>query len=379
MLTKGKLPLWLCWCALLCCTPLSVAQGPARTAARPAPAATQDPAEDVLRVNTRAVFIDTLVKDKRTGTPVAGLTRDNFVVLDDGRSREIAYFSAGSRRPRALMLVIDFHGHWGRTFHNKETVARLAASLAKLPPEDELSIAVSWLGKASSPCSPLSPDSPQTPPPLRVLQDFTRDRGKVIDALKTVPDLSKTYERDYKRIDWDFSFEDTTSGVACAADALRRASRERPNSQALMVVAADDLTYFPFTVRDEVIRGLLETGVTVNLLRTRTFFLTGWAAGVAKRTDFAGKQGTIEVVADVAGQTGGEVARVGGAKKYVEAFEKLVGDLAARYTLGFTLKGDEQSKGRLHKLEVRVKAVDGRGKERRVAVSARKGYYSPDE
>jgi hypothetical protein len=341
----------------------------------------QDQAEDVVRVNTRAVFIDTLVKDKRTGAPITDLTRDNFVVLDDGRVREIAYFNtgAGSRRPRALMLVIDFHGHWGRTFHNKDTVTRLASALERLPPEDELAIAISWLGKAASPCSPLNPNSPQTPPSLRMLEDFTRDRRRIIAALMSVPDLSTKYERDYKQIDWNFSLENATSGVACAAAVLRRAAAARPNSQTLMVVAADDLTYFPFTVRDEMIRNLLETGVTVNLLRTRTFFLTGWAAGIAKRTDFAGKPGAIEVVGDVAGQTGGEVARVGSAKKYVESFEKLVVYLTSRYTIGFALGESEQNKGRLHELEVRVKALDGRGKERKVVVSARKGYYSPDE
>jgi hypothetical protein len=132
-------------------------------------------------------------------------------------------------------------------------------------------------------------------------------------------------------------------------------------------------------VRDGMVRGSLETGVTVNLLRIRTFFLTGWAAGIAKRTDLRGMPGAIEVVADVTKQTGGEMAKVGSAKKYVEAFEKLVNDLSARYSLGFTLGEDEQNTGRPHRLEVRVGARDGRGKERKVVVSARSGYYLPDK
>ncbi len=381
MLAKGKLPLRVCCWVLFCCAPLSVAQERERTVGRPGSAAAQDPAEEVVRVKTRVVFIDTLVKDKRTGVPVTGLTRDNFTVLDDGRLRDLTYFSPGAeaRRPRALMLVIDFYGHWGRTFHNKETVSRLAAALAKLPPEDELAVAVSWLGQAESPCSALSPNSLHTPVPLQVLQDFTRDRGKIAAALESVPALSAKYERDYKLVDWDFDLVNTTSGIACAAGTLRRAAAERPNSRPMMVVAADDLTYFPFAVRDEMIRGSLETGGTVNLLRIRTFFLTNWAAGIAKRTDFRGTPGAIEVVADMTKQTGGEMANVGSAKKYVEAFEKLISNLSARYSLGFTLRENEQNTGRLHRLEVRVSARDGRGKERKVVVSARSGYYLPDE
>lgn len=79
-------------------------------------------------------------------------------------------------------------------------------------------------------------------------------------------------------------------------------------------------------------------------------------------------------------QTGGETARVGSIKKYVEAFEQLIGDLTARYTLGFTLDENERNTNRPHKLEVRVKAQNERGKkERKLVVSARNGYYLPSQ
>jgi hypothetical protein len=112
-------------------------------------------------------------------------------------------------------------------------------------------------------------------------------------------------------------------------------------------------------------------------LRIRTFFLTGWAAEIAKKTDFRGMPGTVEVVGDITKQTGGEMVTVGSAKKYVEEFEKLISNLTARYTLGFTLEENEQNTGRLHKLEIKVKAQDERGKERKLLVNARNGYYLP--
>ncbi len=383
MQAKDKSFLWACWFVLLCGVPFAVAQEKERKkdVLRPGSTTEQERDEEVLRVNTRIVFIDALVKNKKKGAPVRNLTRDNFTVLDDGRVRELTYFSTGgeTRRPRALMLVIDFQGDWGRTFHNKETVSRLATALAKLPPEDELAIAVSWLGKSDSPCSPLNPDALYNPPPLRILQDLTRDRRKIIAALESVPELAEKYERDYKKIDWTYNTVNTTSGIACAAEMLRLAAAERPNSQAVMVIAADDLTYFPFVVRDEIVRSSQETGITMNLLQIRTFFLTNWAADIAKKTDFRDMPGTVEVVADITKQTGGEMARVGSAKKYVEEFEKLVGNLTSRYTLGFTLEDNEQNANRLHKLEIRVKARDEQGKEQKVVVSARNGYYLPNQ
>src|SRR5688572_2408561 len=38
---------------------------------------------DTIRVNTRVVFMDALVKEKRTGIPIASLKPENFEVLDD--------------------------------------------------------------------------------------------------------------------------------------------------------------------------------------------------------------------------------------------------------------------------------------------------------
>lgn len=390
MFTKGKSFLWAGWLALFCCVSFAVAQKkPAAIDKPPSSITAQDPVEEVVRVNTRVVFVDVLVRDKRTGAPVADLTRDDFTVLDDGRERELAYFGFGdrARRPRLLLLVIDFFGGDGRSFHNEETVPALASALAKLPPEDELAIAAAWLGKDASPCSELERISSADFPPLQVVQDFTRDRAKVIASLERVPALVEKYNRKVEELSKTANAKDTAntyanaaSAIPCAADALRRAAAQRPNSQAVMVVATDDLVYFPYAARDEMIRGFLETGITVNLLRIRRSFLTGMMAGIGRKAaGYREVPGTIEVVGEAALRTGGETARVGSVKKYVAEFEKLVGSLTSRYALGFTLKEDEQNTNRLHKLEVRVRARNNRGRKRKVIVSARSGYYPPNE
>ncbi|MDQ5845888.1 MAG: hypothetical protein M3539_11405 [Acidobacteriota bacterium] len=46
-----------------------------------------------------------------------------------------------------------------------------------------------------------------------------------------------------------------------------------------------------------------------------------------------------------------------------------------RYSLGFQIAEGEKVDGRLHNLEVRVKAPDAKGKLRKLQVSSRKGYY----
>ena len=39
------------------------------------------------RSKTRVVFLDALVKDKKTNLPISNLTPENFEVLDDGKPR----------------------------------------------------------------------------------------------------------------------------------------------------------------------------------------------------------------------------------------------------------------------------------------------------
>ena len=77
----------------------------------------------------------------------------------------------------------------------------------------------------------------------------------------------------------------------------------------------------------------------------------------------------------LAQQTGGEATRIHQAEDYGAALEKIIASLAARYNLGFTLKENEQDDGRMHKLEVRTKVRDAKGKERKLVVRTRRGYY----
>lgn len=77
----------------------------------------------------------------------------------------------------------------------------------------------------------------------------------------------------------------------------------------------------------------------------------------------------------LAQQTGGEATRIHRPEDYGAALEKLIASLAARYNLGFTLKENEQDDGRMHQLEVKTKVRDAKGRERKLVVRARRGYY----
>ena len=160
-------------------------------------------------------------------------------------------------------------------------------------------------------------------------------------------------------------------------DATKYVEDKRPNSQAAIIWLSDGIA--PIFKEDvgATEQILIRQNAIFNTLNVdmRTLYkfllpfgqpLIGWTgislAGSAKR---------------LAQQTGGETVHVSRVKDYGAGLARVIGNLNARYNLGFTLSEDERDDGRLHELVLRVKASDAKGKTRRLDVSSRRGYYMP--
>src|SRR4026208_1335429 len=99
--------------------------------------------EDTIKIKTRVVFLDALVKDKKTNLPISNLATENFEVLDDGKPRDIAYFTreGQARKPLALILILDLgEDGAGRFLQRTEILKAMEDELAKSPPGDEVAI-----------------------------------------------------------------------------------------------------------------------------------------------------------------------------------------------------------------------------------------------
>ena len=77
-------------------------------AAGPPPAARQESAEDVIRVDTDLVVLRAAVTDKQ-GHAVTGLGREDFKVYEDGVEQQVGFFSA-EESPVSWGLVLDRSG-----------------------------------------------------------------------------------------------------------------------------------------------------------------------------------------------------------------------------------------------------------------------------
>src|SRR6266851_1237891 len=130
---------------------------------------------DTIKVNTRLVFMDALVKDKRTGVPISDLKPENFEVFDDGKPRMISYFTRDgqARKPLAMVIILDCREDGaGRFLKRPEILKAMTDELAKLPPGDEVGIMAMNIGENEK----------------RVwLTTFTNDPVKIAAALARVP------------------------------------------------------------------------------------------------------------------------------------------------------------------------------------------------
>lgn len=374
--------------------------------------------EDTIKIKTRVVFLDALVKDKKTSLPISDLTSANFEVLDEGKPRNISYFTreGQARKPLALILILDLRADGaGRFMKNAEILKSMEDELAKLPPGDEVAI--------------MAMDSNESEERLW-LTEFTSDRVKLAAALARVPPLSVTHEgpredavqvkqksqdtvtaqpegkpddiietetihgknggtiirkthrdgsvnvtRTNKDGKVTIEMGDIYDMAAAVKDATRKAAETRPNSQVSIVWVSDGIAPIFYEDRDATEQILIRDNVIFNSLTVEMRTLFKFLVPMAKPiTGWMGLSlyGSAKYLAQ---RSGGEAVKVGRVKDYGAGLSRIIGNLTARYSLGFALAEDEVDDGRMHNLEVRVKAQDQKGKTRKLQVSSRQGYY----
>jgi VWFA-related protein len=413
------------------------------------PAARAQEIADTISVRTRVVFMDALVKDRKTGIPISDLKPENFELFDDGKPRTISYFTreGQARKPLAIVMILDLRDDGAGRFLKREEVRKaIVQELAKLPPGDEVAILAinlnsvddktaairngkaMWLTEftrdpirfdaALARVPALVAPAPETDKPdaskkdekdqtressgsLTVSTDTTQSepkdsseaKSKENDILETETIkgkngaiITRTIRKDgsvnVKRVSRDgkvtIQLDNIYDMAGATRDATHLAEEKRPNSQAAIVWFSDGIAPIFYEDRDATEQILVRQNAIFNTLtvdmRTLYKFLLpigqpligGWTgislSGSAKR---------------LAQQSGGEAVHVGRVSDYGPGLARIIGNLTARYSLGFALSEQEKDDGRMHELAIRVKALDAKGKERKLEVSSRRGYFMP--
>ena len=369
--------------------------------------------EETIKIKTRVVFLDALVKDKKTNLPISNLTPENFEVLDDGKPRDISYFTreGQARKPLALILILDLRDDGaGRFLKRTEILKAMEDELAKLPAGDEVAIMAMdiaedeerfWLTDFTNDRAKIAaalarvpalcgPNSGPAPEGVEKITQTTQEGGKPDDIIETETirgrkgsTVTRETRRDgsvhVKRTSKDgnvtIDIGDIYDMAAAVRDATRKAEQARPNSQPSIVWVSDGIAPIFFEDRDATEQVLIRKNVIFNSLTVELRTLFKFLMPVAKPVGNWLGMSLYGAAKHLAQRSGGEAVKVGRVKDYGTGLSRIIGNLTARYSLGFALAESEIDDGRMHALEVRVKAKDEKGKNRKLQVSSRQGYY----
>jgi VWFA-related protein len=297
--------------------------------------------EEVVKVDVDLVVLDALVLQKKTGRIVGNLKREDFALTEDGVAQQITHFSQNSL-PLSVILLID---RGGCLDPFSDTVRRAAReALSRLKPADEVAV----MAFHSS---------------VDLVQEFTRDRAALADALERVPSHDEEANHCLNN-----AFYDAARYMVGAGN---------PVGRRVIIVITGVTSNFDCDgpTGADAKREVFESGSVVCGLIPRS-------AGQRAESGFmrmATGMGKIFKVSslrinDLAEETGGEVLD-DKPENLDRTFDTLVEHLRTRYQMAF-VSTNKKRDGTVRKLKLKVShAVEkSQGK---LAVKTRRSYVAP--
>ncbi len=285
----------------------------------------------IFRAGVTLVRVD--VQVTATEKPISNLSRDDFVLLDEGEPQRIAYFGRETE-PLWVLLLLDVSGSMGRFLRQIATVSQRA--LSGLNPGDHVGVMLF---------------SRATAVPQRFTTDFVKASEAVADAV-FIRGLGTATRLNAAVID--------------AAHYLRAAAADAPGRRALIVLTDNGGMNYRLP-NEAVIRALYDANAVLNAI------VIGEASppprpprGPDVNADF-----TRSDVFALARATGGEIIQ---GRHADSAFRALIEHIRTRYSLHYYSPGGAPGAFRHIRVELSPAARKRYGP---VKIKARGGYYVP--
>ncbi|MER3431438.1 MAG: hypothetical protein C4325_07335 [Blastocatellia bacterium] len=268
--------------------------------------------EPGLVIDSSVVILNVSVKDSN-GTPVTGLSKSLFSVLEDGIEQKIDYFSA-SETPFAAVILLDTSG----SMEERVALARSAAVvfLDNLRPED-----VAAIYRFDS--------------KIEEIQPFSNSR----DAAEAIFDL-------------------TSKGMTRLNDAIYEAAVElskRAEKRRAIIVLSDGQDTMSKRSADKALKAALAADATIYTVDMSPI-------GDAFR---AQNQAPLKFFAE---KTGGTFIATPGGAALRDAFRKIADDLGVQYTIVYSPTNAAKD-GKWRSIEVKIRRPN-------LVIRTRKGYYA---
>lgn len=275
---------------------------------------------DTIKFDSSLVNTHVAVRDEK-GRVVTGLTKDDFIVLDDGKEQPISYFSQETDQPLTVALVIDR----SRSVQSALSKAQVAARNffgSVLRAGKDLAAVVAF-------------DSG-----VYVVQDFTDDASALAAASSRL----------------------TAAGGTSVFDAVYKTTRDKlrggeEGRRIILLITDGDDTTSRASI-EQAIEMALKNNVIIYAIRVS-------GDGSLNVRDLRGKP----VLDRLTEATGGRQFHLdGGEDQLAGLFTKLQGELRSQYSIGYQFQA-ASSDHSFHKLTIKLKQANLRAFTRR-------GYYS---
>jgi VWFA-related protein len=276
--------------------------------------------ENTITFDSALVNTHVAVRDEK-GRFVTGLTKDDFIVLDDGKEQPISYFSQEADQPLTVALVID-----------RSRSVQSALSKAQVAARDFFS---SVLRAGKDRATVVAFDSG-----VYVVQDFTDDASVLTAA----------------------SLKLTAAGGTSIFDAVYKTTRDKlgdgeEGRRVIVLITDGDDTTSRASI-EQAIEMALKNNVIIYAIRVS-------GDGSLNVRDLQGKP----VLDRLTEATGGRQFHLDGDESQLAGFfTKLQDELRSQYSIGYQFQGASSDRG-FHKLAIKLKQAT-------LKAFTRRGYYS---
>jgi VWFA-related protein len=306
-------------------TGLAMAQiAPRSKSARPAnqskAATTSQDDDDTITFDSALVNTQVSVRDAK-GRYVAGLTKDDFIVLDDGKEQPISYFSQESDQPLTVALVVDRSRSVQGALGKAQIAARNFFGSVLRAGKDRAAVVAFDSG-------------------VYVVQDFTDDAGALAAASSKL----------------------TAAGGTSIFDAVYKTTRDKlaggeEGRRVILLITDGDDTTSRASI-EQAIEMALKNNVIIYAIRVP-------GDGSLNVRDLQGGP----VLDRLTEATGGRQFYLEGDENQLAGFfTKLQDELRSQYSIGYQFQAASSDRS-FHKLTIKLKQTNLRAFTRR-------GYYS---
>ncbi len=363
-----------------------------------------------LKVDSNIVLTNVVVRDKKTGDIVKGLTRKDFTITENGRNQQILTFDYQSVDQAAALNEATVSGSAGRVVLGKgipgvateeqlrdHRLVVLFFDTTSMQPEDierSVDAAKNYINHQMQPADIVAAVSLGNS--LSLDQDFTQNKQLLLKAVDSysagsgegyqlgatsttnqVEDATSftADESEYNDVNTDrelFAIQAVAKSLAYLnqkksmlyfSGGLQRDGIENQASLHAAVNAAVRANLSVYSVDSRGLEAISPLG------DASTGSLRGTAAytGAATQNNFDSNYNSQELLSTLASDTGGKF--YSDSNDFAPAFQRMQQDTSAYYVIGFR-SSDPAQDGRFRKLTIKVNRPD-------VKLEYRPGYYAP--